>query len=61
MIALRIKRELDPIDIKNAFVCSELVSQAGEYAGVKFMAGATDRVTPADIVSSGLLYEVTDN
>jgi hypothetical protein len=61
MIALRIKRELDPIDMKNAFVCSELVSQAGEYAGVKFMVGATDRVTPADIVNSGLLYEVEDN
>lgn len=60
MIAFKIKTELDPVDVKNAFVCSELVAQAGEYAGVKFVQGATDRVTPGDIVNSGLLFEVSN-
>jgi len=60
MIAFKMKTTLDPVDIRNAFVCSELISQAAEYAGFYFVDNkiATDRITPADILYSNKLYEV---
>jgi uncharacterized protein YycO len=61
MLLLKIKRKVEPVDIENAFVCSELISQAAEYSGFSFAKRkiATDRITPADLAKSGKLFEIT--
>ena len=59
LIILGIKRTVDPIDIGDAFVCSELISQGAESAGIIFADGvAIDRLTPADIYSSDKLEKL---
>ena len=59
LIILGIKRTVNPLDIRNAFVCSELIGQAAEEAGVIFKDGvAIDRLTPADIYNSEKLVKI---
>jgi len=58
-IILGIKKTLNPIDMQNAFVCSELVAQAAEFSGFSFNEDmATDRITPADIITSDKVLKV---
>ena len=53
LVGLRVKRTVEPIEFKNAFICTELISQAAEFAGFRFQDGvANDRITPQDIYSS---------
>ena len=53
LVGLRIKRTVEPIEFKDAFICTELISQAAEYAGFRFKDDvANDRINPQDIYSS---------
>lgn len=59
LIILGIKRTIDPLDIMEAFVCSELIGQGAERADIIFAEGvAIDRLTPADIYNSDKLEKL---
>lgn len=59
LMILGIKKTLNPIDIGNAFVCSELIAQAATFSGFNFDESmATDRITPADIARSDKVLKV---
>lgn len=59
LILLGIKTSTNPLDIREAFVCSELVGQGAEEAGIIFADGvATDRLTPGDIYNSDKLEKI---
>jgi uncharacterized protein YycO len=58
LIVSKAKQYQSPIDSKNAFMCSELIMSAGEYAGVKILDGKREWVTPSDLMKSNLLMEV---
>lgn len=53
-------REKEPVDVPNAFICSELMSGALDKAGLKFSDNIDkDCITPADIEKSKILERVT--
>jgi len=59
LILLGIKKTLNPIDIGNAFVCSELIAQSAECAGFSFQDEmATDRITPLELQQSEKVFKV---
>jgi len=59
LIILGVRRNIDPLDVREAFVCSELVGQGAEEAGIIFVDGvATDRLTPEDIYNSEKLEKI---
>ena len=62
LMILGIKKTLNPIDIGNAFVCSELIAQAATFSGFNFDESmATDRITPADIARSDKVLKVGES
>ena len=59
LILLGIKRTIAPIDIREAFVCSELIGQGAYSAGIELIEGVeVDRLTPGDIYESDKLEKV---
>lgn len=61
MILLGVKKTLNSIDIKNSFVCSELIAQSAEISGFNFRNDmATDRITPPDIMASEKVFKVRE-
>lgn len=55
-ILFNIDLKKSPIDLKNSFICSELIVESAEYAGFKFPDGLdTDRITPQDLLNSELI------
>ena len=51
-----IPKKYEPIDVTEAWICSELVAEAFEYAGIKFSNDInSDNMTPKDILNSNLL------
>jgi len=62
LMILGIKKTLNPIDVGNAFVCSELIAQAAVYSGFNFDESmAIDRITPADIAGSDKVIKVGES
>ena len=60
LIILGIGRTVDPLDVREAFVCSELIGQGAEEAGIIFAEDvAIDRLTPADIYNSDKLEKIS--
>jgi len=56
---LNIARIVEPIDIRHAWVCSELVAEAYESVGIRFIEDVDpDLITPADIVCSKLVRRI---
>jgi len=54
------RKDIDPIDCRHAFICSELVAEAFEKAGVTFNSNIDiDNVTPADIARSDIIRKIT--
>jgi len=56
---LNIARIVEPIDIRHAWVCSELVAEAYDSVGIRFTEDVDpDLITPADIVCSKLVRRI---
>lgn len=52
------RKKEDPIDIRNKFICSELVSESFNEANFKFSDNIdNDNITPNDIACSGVLIK----
>ena len=52
-LLLNIKRDFKPIEVKKAFICSELIAEAYDIVGVKFVSNVhKDLITPSDIEKS---------
>ena len=56
-----ITRRIEPIDIRNAFICSELLAEAVESIGVRFVSHIdSDNITPTDIEKSIIVAKISD-
>ena len=50
---LHINRKIEPIDVCNAWICSELIGESAEHAGIRFQGNVdSDNITPKDIYTS---------
>jgi hypothetical protein len=59
LVLFRITRTLNPVEIGSAFVCTELIGQAANYAGFKFVENINaDRLLPDDIYNSDKVIKI---
>jgi len=52
-LLFNIKRNFKPLELKKAFICSELIAEAYDIVGIKFASNVhKDLITPSDIEKS---------
>jgi len=55
-LIMHLNRLIEPIDVRNAWLCSELIAEAAYAAGLEFQLGRVDpdNISPSDIAKSDL-------